>query len=287
MAVITIKELLEAGVHFGHQTKRWNPKMKRYIYEARNGIYIIDLSQTVKCVQRSYEFIRRVAQDGGKILFVGTKKQAQESIQYAAERTGMHYVTERWLGGMLTNLKTIRMSVNRLIDLEKMEADGTLELLPKKETSSLRREMQKLHKNLDGVKDMSQLPEVLFVVDPMKEHLAVAEARKLKIPVVGIVDTNCDPEELDYVIPANDDAIRSVRLILNKLLDAVMEGKGQLIKEVPDKDQELDEVPSELAPISDTKETVKPVRKSEPKATARPVKKEPAKKALEPVKEVE
>ncbi|MDX9703545.1 MAG: 30S ribosomal protein S2 [Candidatus Auribacterota bacterium] len=274
MAVITIKELLEAGVHFGHQTKRWNPKMKRYIYEARNGIYIIDLSKTVKCVQRSYEFIRRVAQDGGKILFVGTKKQAQESIQAAAERTSMYYVTERWLGGMLTNLKTIRMSVNRLLDIERMESDGTLELLPKKEASALRREMQKLHKNLDGVKGMSELPDVLFVVDPMKEHLAIAEARKLRIPIVAIIDTNCDPDQVDYAIPANDDAIRSVRLILNRLLDAVLEGRGQLIKDAPDKDQDVEEVPPELAPVSDEKETVKPVKKSEPRPTAKSVKRE-------------
>ena len=252
MAVISIKELLEAGVHFGHQTKRWNPKMKRYIYEARNGIYIIDLSKTVKCVRRSYDFLRRVSQDGGKILFVGTKKQAQESVQTAAERTGMHYVSERWLGGMLTNLKTIRMSVNRLVDIEKMETDGVLDLLSKKEASSLRREMQKLHKNLDGVKEMAQLPDVLCVVDPMKEHLAIAEARKLRIPVVAVVDTNCDPDQVDYVIPANDDAIRSVRLILGKLVDAVMEGRGQLIKEMPvEKVKEVDEVPPELAPVAD------------------------------------
>ena len=173
-------------------------------------------------MRQSYELLRRVAQDGGKILFVGTKKQAQESIQVAAEKTGMYYVTERWLGGMLTNLKTIRMSVNRLVDLEKMETEGTLELLPKKEASCLRREMQKLHKNLDGVKEMAQLPDVLFVVDPMKEHLAVAEARKLRIPIISIVDKNCDPDKVDYVIPANDDAIRSVRLILGRLVDAVM-----------------------------------------------------------------
>jgi len=250
MAVVKIKELLESGVHFGHQTKRWNPKMKRYIYEARNGIYIINLQKTVKCVNEAYKFIYQIAAEGGKFLFVGTKKQAQESIRYAADLTRMYYVTERWLGGMLTNLKTIRMSVNRLIDLEKLEEDGTLELLPKKEASSIRREMAKLHRNLDGVKEMNELPDVLFVVDPKKEHLAIAEARKLNIPIIAIIDTNCDPDEIDFPIPANDDAIRSVRYIVSKLANAVLEAHGKVTKEEPEEISENNEVPPELAPVA-------------------------------------
>lgn len=293
MAVISIKELLESGVHFGHQTKRWNPKMKRYIYEARNGIYIIDLSKTVRCVKKSYEFIREISQDGGKVLFVGTKKQAKETVEYAAERTGMYYVTERWLGGMLTNLKTIRMSVNRLLDLEKLEEEGTLDLLPKKEASGLRREKLKLHKNLDGIKDMAQLPDAIVVIDTMKEHLAVAEARKLNIPIIGLIDTNCDPDEVDFVIPANDDAIRSIRLILTKLIDAVLEGKGQLIKEAPEKAEEVDEVPPELGPVAEEASS-RPAAKPAPKAAVKPAAK-PAdsaserktEKTPEPVEEAE
>ncbi|MCD6460769.1 30S ribosomal protein S2 [bacterium] len=251
MAVVTIKELLESGVHFGHQTKRWNPKMKKYIYEARNGIYIIDLQKTVKCVNQAYKFMYQIVSDGGKFLFVGTKKQAQESVRYAAGLTRMYYVAERWLGGMLTNLKTIRMSVNRLIDLEKLDTDGTLELLPKKEASSIRREMAKLHRNLDGVKEMSELPDALFVVDPKKEHLAIAEAKKLNIPIIAIIDTNCDPDDVDYPIPANDDAIRSIRYITSRLANAILEAQGKTRKEEPEEVIENSEVPPELVPVAE------------------------------------
>jgi len=252
MPVISIKELLEAGVHFGHQTKRWNPKMKKYIYEARNGIYIIDLQKTVRCIEEAYKFMLQIVANGGKILFVGTKKQAKDSIYEASQKTGMYYVTERWLGGMLTNLKTIRMSVNKLRDMEKMEESGTMNLLSKKESASIRREMLKLRKNLNGVKNMDRLPDLLFVVDPKKEHLAVAEARRLHIPIIGIIDTNCDPDEVDMVIPANDDSIRSVQVIVGKLVDSVLEGKGQLVKEVVEEVKEEEEdVPPELAPVSD------------------------------------
>ncbi len=263
MAVVSIKDLLEAGVHFGHQTKRWNPKMKKYIYEARNGIYIIDLQKTVRCVDNAYRFIVRKIAQGGKILFVGTKKQARESIELAAQRTGMYYVTERWLGGMLTNLKTIRMSINRLMDLEKLKEDGTLDLLPKKESSSLRREMAKLHRNLDGIKNMDKYPDVVFIVDPKKEHIAVAEARRLGIPIVGIVDTNCDPDDVDLIIPSNDDAIRSIRLIVNKITDAVLEGQGQLVKDVAEEEVEQEEAPPELGPVSKPKRASKTQKETE------------------------
>ena len=254
MAVVTIKELLESGVHFGHQTKRWNPKMKRYIFEARNGIYIINLQKTVKCVNEAYKFMYQIVSEGGKFMFVGTKKQAQESIRYAADLTRMYYVTERWLGGMLTNLKTIRMSVNRLVELEKLAEDGTLELLPKKEASSIRREMAKLHKNLDGVKEMHELPDALFVVDPKKEHLAIAEARKLNIPIIAIIDTNCDPDEVDFPIPANDDAIRSIRYIVSRLANSILEAQGKVTKDEPEEVVENSEVPPELAPVAGASE---------------------------------
>lgn len=253
MPVITIKELLEAGVHFGHQTKRWNPKMKQYIFEPRNGIYIIDLQKTARCLTDAYRFVFERISAGGKVLFVGTKKQARDAVEAAAQRTNMFYVSERWLGGMLTNLKTVRMSVNRLKELEKLETDGTINLLSKKESSSLRREMEKLHKNLDGIKNMDSHPDVLVVIDPKKEHIAVAEARRLKIPIVGLVDTNSDPDEVDYVIPGNDDAIRSIRLIVSKLTDAVLESKGQLTKEVKEEDVEQDEAPPELGPVKKTR----------------------------------
>ena len=213
MAVISMKQLLEAGVHFGHQTRRWNPKMKQYIFTERNGIYIIDLQQTVRMLENVYHFVRDLARDGGKIIFVGTKKQAQESIQLEAERCGMFYVNQRWLGGMLTNFKTIRKRINRLIELEQMEEDGVFDVLPKKEVIRLRHEYDKLNKFLSGVHNMHTLPDALFVVDPRKERIAVAEARKLGIPIIAIVDTNCDPDEIDYIIPGNDDAIRAVKLI--------------------------------------------------------------------------
>jgi len=225
MSVITMKQLLEAGVHFGHQTRRWNPKMDRYIYMERNGIYIIDLQQTVKKFDEAYNFIKNVVADGKGVLFVGTKKQAQETIKDEARRCEMFFVNQRWLGGMLTNYKTIRKRVLRLKELERMEADGAFEVLTKKEVAKLKNEGERLERFLGGIKDMEKLPGAVFVVDPRKEKIAVAEARKLKIPVVAIVDTNCDPDEIDYVIPGNDDAIRAVRLISSRIADAVLESK--------------------------------------------------------------
>ena len=225
MAVVSMKQLLEAGVHFGHQTRRWNPKMARYIFTERNGIYIIDLQKTVKKLDEAYHFVRDVAAEGGDILFVGTKKQAQESIRDEATRCGMHYVNARWLGGMLTNFRTIRKRIDRLAQLRTMSEDGTFDLLPKKEVVKLQLEIEKLEKFLGGVKNMQGLPKALFIVDPHKERIAVAEARKLNIPIVAIVDTNCNPDEIDYVIPGNDDAIRAVKLIAGTMANAVLEGK--------------------------------------------------------------
>ena len=225
MAVVSMKQLLEAGVHFGHQTRRWNPKMAKYIFTERNGIYIIDLQKTVKKLDEAYNFVRDVAADGGEILFVGTKKQAQESIRDEALRCGMHYVNARWLGGMLTNFRTIRGRVARLSQLKTMQEDGTFDLLPKKEVIRLEHEIEKLEKFMGGIKDMKKLPGALFVVDPRKERIAVSEAKKLGIPVVAIVDTNCDPDEVDYVIPGNDDAIRAVKLIAGTMADALIEGR--------------------------------------------------------------
>ncbi|NLB73472.1 MAG: 30S ribosomal protein S2 [Firmicutes bacterium] len=224
MAVVTMKQLLEAGVHFGHQTRRWNPKMKPYIFTERNGIYIIDLQKTVRMMEDAYAFVKDVIADGGTILFVGTKKQAQSTIREEAERCGMFYVNVRWLGGMLTNFQTIRTRVRRLQDIEKMEIDGSFEVLPKKEVLQLMKEKQKLEKFLGGVRDMARLPDAVFVVDPRKERIAVQEARKLNIPIISIVDTNCDPDEIDYVIPGNDDAIRAIKLICGRISDAVIEG---------------------------------------------------------------
>ena len=220
-----MKQLLEAGVHFGHQTRRWNPKMKKYIFVERNGIYIIDLQKTVKKLEEAYDFMRQVGADGGKVLFVGTKKQAQEAIKEEAERSGNYYINQRWLGGTLTNLETIQKRVARMKAIEKMEEDGTFEVLPKKEVVQLKKEHERLVKFLGGIRDMKGLPDVMFVVDPRKERIAVAEARKLNIPLVGIVDTNCDPDEIDYVIPANDDAIRAVKLLTGKMADALIESK--------------------------------------------------------------
>ncbi len=225
MSVISMKQLLEAGVHFGHQTRRWNPKMAEYIFTERNGIYIIDLQKTVKKIEQAYYFIREISENGENILFVGTKKQAQESIKEQAERCNMYYVNARWLGGMLTNFKTIRNRINRLHQLNKMEEEGTFELLPKKEVMQLNAERDRLEKFLGGIKDMNKLPGAIFVVDPRKERIAIAEARKLGIPIVAIVDTNCDPDEIDYVIPGNDDAIRAVKLLTATVADAVLEGK--------------------------------------------------------------
>jgi small subunit ribosomal protein S2 len=225
MAVVSMKQLLEAGVHFGHQTRRWNPKMSRYIFTERNGIYIIDLQKTVKMMEQAYQFVRDLSRDGGNILFVGTKKQAQEAVRDEATRSDMFYVNHRWLGGTLTNFNTIQKRIQRLHELEKMEEDGTFDVLPKKEVVLLKKEQARLEKFLGGIKHMKKLPDAIFIIDPRKERIAVAEARKLNIPIISIVDTNCDPDEVDYVIPGNDDAIRAVRLFTAKIADAILEGK--------------------------------------------------------------
>ena len=225
MAIISMKQLLEAGVHFGHQTRRWNPKMSSYIFTERNGIYIIDLQKTVKKVEEAYNFVRELAAEGKTVLFVGTKKQAQDSVKEEAERVGHFFVNQRWLGGTLTNFSTIQKRIDRLTQLETMEQDGTFDVLPKKEVIVLKKEMERLEKFLGGIKGMKSLPGALFIIDPRKERIAVAEARKLGIPIVAIVDTNCDPDEIDYVIPGNDDAIRAVKLLTGKIADAIMEGK--------------------------------------------------------------
>ena len=244
MAVVSMKQLLEAGVHFGHQTRRWNPKMAPYIFTERNGIYIIDLQKTVKKLEEAYNFVRDLSMEGKSVLFVGTKKQAQESVRDEAERAGAYFVNARWLGGMLTNFRTIRRRIYRLNQLKAMEADGTFDLLPKKEVTKLQLEIQKLEKFMGGIKDMKQLPGALFIVDPRKERIAVAEAKKLGIPIVAIVDTNCDPDEIDYVIPGNDDAIRAVKLISATMANAIIEGReGQMgSAEAQEKENETDEV---------------------------------------------
>ena len=242
MAVVSMKQLLEAGVHFGHQTRRWNPKMATYIYTERNGIYIIDLQKTVKKLEEAYSFVRSLGESGQTLLFVGTKKQAQEAIKEEAERVGMYYVNARWLGGMLTNFKTMRTRIDRLAQLKKMQEDGTFDMLPKKEVMKLLGEMEKLEKYLGGVKEMKKLPGALFVVDPRKEHNAIAEARKLHIPIVAIVDTNCDPDEIDYVIPANDDAIRAIRLIASTMANAVQEGRQGVDAEEAASEEEAQKV---------------------------------------------
>ena len=245
MAVVSMKQLLEAGVHFGHQTRRWNPKMATYIYTERNGIYIIDLQKTVKKLEEAYNFVRDLAASGETLLFVGTKKQAQEAIKEEAERVGMYYVNARWLGGMLTNFKTMRTRVERLNQLHKMQEDGTFAMLPKKEVAKLNLEIEKLEKYLGGVKDMKKLPGALFIVDPRKERNAIAEARKLHIPIVAIVDTNCDPDEIDYVIPGNDDAIRAIKLISATMANAVQEGKqGEDTAEAAPAAEETAEAPA-------------------------------------------
>lgn len=234
MAVVAMKQLLEAGVHFGHQTKRWDPKMAEYIYQARNGIHIIDLQKTSKKIDEAYNFIKEVSEEGKDMLFVGTKKQAQECIKEAAEKSNMFYVDQRWLGGMLTNFKTIRKRVERLNKLEEMQTDGTFDVLPKKEVAKLKNEMEKLEKNLGGIKNMTRLPGAMFVVDPKNERIAILEARKLNIPIVGLVDTNCNPEDVDYPIPGNDDAIRAVKLITDVMANAIIEGRqGEMVAEEP------------------------------------------------------
>lgn len=242
MAVISMKQLLEAGVHFGHQTRRWNPKMAEYIFQARNGIHIIDLQKSSKKLDEAYDFLKNQAEEGKTVLFVGTKKQAQECAKEAAEKCGMYYVNQRWLGGTLTNFKTIRNRIKRLTDIEKMQEDGTFEVLPKKEVILLKKEMEKLEKNLGGIKEMTEIPGVMFVVDPNKEKIAILEARKLGIPVIGLVDTNCNPEDVDYAIPGNDDAIRAVKLIMDVMANAVIEGRqGESMEQEVDEQEQMAE----------------------------------------------
>ena len=250
MAVVAMKQLLEAGVHFGHQTRRWDPKMAEYIFQARNGIHIIDLQKTSKKLDEAYDFIRSQAEEGKTFLFVGTKKQAQDCMKEAAEKSGMYYVNQRWLGGMLTNFGTIRARVERLNELETMEQDGTFDVLPKKEVILLKKEMEKLQKNLGGIKEMTEVPGVLFVVDPKKERIAILEARKLNIPVVGLVDTNCNPEDVDYAIPGNDDAIRAVKLIADTMANAIIEGRQGEAEEVSGAAEETFETAAEEEPTS-------------------------------------
>ena len=261
MSVVALKQLLEAGVHFGHQTRRWDPRMAEYIYQARNGIHIIDLQKTSKKLDEAYDFVKEASAEGKNILFVGTKKQAQECVKEAAEKSGMFYVNQRWLGGTLTNFQTIRKRINRLTELENMENDGTFEVLPKKEVVLLNKEKAKLEKNLGGIKEMAQLPDVLFVIDPKKEHIAILEARKLNIPIVGLVDTNCDPNDVDYVIPGNDDAIRAVKLTADTIANAVIEGRqGESLDEeatLEEQVEDSDEVKSmeEIAQEPDEEES--------------------------------
>lgn len=249
MAVITMKQLLEAGVHFGHQTRRWNPKMSKYIFTSRNGIYIIDLQKTVRKVEEAYDFVRTTSMNGGTVLFVGTKKQAHDTVAEEAQRCGMFYVNERWLGGMLTNFATIRRRVERMKSLEQMEQDGSLSALPKKEAQKLMAEKEKLQKHLNGIREMKRLPDAVFVIDPRKERIAVSEARRLDIPIVAIVDTNCDPDEVDYVIPGNDDAIRAVKLLTSKMADAVIEGREG--RDQAPETEETAEAEAEAKPSSD------------------------------------
>jgi len=247
LAIISMKQLLEAGVHFGHQTRRWNPKMAEYIFTERNGIYIIDLQKTLRKIEEAYNFIRDVVADGKSVLFVGTKKQAQETIKEEAERCGMFYVNQRWLGGMLTNFKTINTRIKRLQELEKMQQDGYFEVLPKKEVMQLEKELAKLNRFLGGIREMKRLPGAIFIVDPRKERIAVAEARKLGIPIVAIVDTNCDPDEADYVIPGNDDAIRAVKLLTATIANAVIEAKeGTVLVDTTDENEVIDDVDADV-----------------------------------------
>lgn len=263
MSVISMKQLLEAGVHFGHQTRRWNPKMKKYIFTERNGIYIIDLQKTVKKINEAYNFVKDLSADGGTVLFVGTKKQAQESVRDEAVRSGMFYVNQRWLGGTLTNFQTIRKRINRLKQIERMEEDGTFEVLPKKEIVELTKEKDRLVKFLGGIKEMKRVPDAMFVVDPRKERIAIAEGIKLNIPIVGIVDTNCDPDEIDYIIPANDDAIRAVKLLTSKMADAIIEGRqGDESAEDIQQEEKVEETPetpkaSESEEVTEKTETKK------------------------------
>ena len=259
MAVVAMKQLLEAGVHFGHQTRRWDPKMAEYIFQARNGIHIIDLQKTSKKLDEAYAFLKEQAEEGKTVLFVGTKKQAQDCVKEAAEKCGMYYVNQRWLGGTLTNFTTIRKRIGRLVELEKMQEDGTFEVLPKKEVILLKKEMEKLEKNLGGIKEMEELPGVMFIVDPKKERIGILEARKLGIPVIGLVDTNCNPEDVDYAIPGNDDAIRAVKLIADCMANAVIEGRQGESLEVAEEAMETEETaePTDMEEVvAETEETV-------------------------------
>ena len=257
MAVVAMKQLLEAGVHFGHQTKRWDPKMAEYIYQARNGIHIIDLQKTSKKIDEAYAFMKEVAEEGKDILFVGTKKQAQECVKDAAIKSNMFYVDQRWLGGMLTNFKTIRKRIARLNKLEEMEQDGTFDVLPKKEVAALKNEMEKLEKNLGGIKNMTRMPGAMFVVDPKNERIAILEARKLNIPIIGLVDTNCNPEDVDYPIPGNDDAIRAVKLITDVMANAIIEGRqGEILEAETEMTEEvISEEPTSIEEVVATEET--------------------------------
>ena len=249
MAVVAMKQLLEAGVHFGHQTRRWDPRMAEYIFQARNGIHIIDLQKASKKIDEAYEFIKEQVEEGKTVLFVGTKKQAQECVKEAAIKSGMYYVDQRWLGGMLTNFETIRTRVQRLKDLEKMQEDGTFDRLPKKEVILLKKEMEKLERNLGGIKEMEEIPGVIFLVDPKKEHIAILEAKKLGIPVIGLVDTNCNPEEVDYAIPGNDDAIRAVKLITDVMANAIIEGRQGESFETEEVAEEVSEEPTSMEEV--------------------------------------
>ena len=257
MAVVAMKQLLEAGVHFGHQTRRWDPRMAEYIFQARNGIHIIDLQKTSKKLDEAYEFLKEQAEEGKTVLFVGTKKQAQDCMKEAAEKCGMYYVNQRWLGGMLTNFATIEKRIERLNELEKMQEDGTFDVLPKKEVILLKKEMDKLEKNLGGIKNMKEMPGVLFIVDPKKERNAILEARKLNIPTVGLIDTNCNPEDVDYVIPGNDDAIRAVKLIADTMANAIIEGRqGESFEaeETEEVQEEASEEPTSIEEVVEAAE---------------------------------
>ncbi len=283
MAVVAMKQLLEAGVHFGHQTRRWDPKMAEYIFQARNGIHIIDLQKTSKKLDEAYSFVKEQAEEGKTVLFVGTKKQAQECVKEAAEKCGMYYVNQRWLGGTLTNFSTIRKRIGRLLELEKMQEDGTFEVLPKKEVILLKKEMEKLEKNLGGIKEMTEVPGVMFIVDPKKEKIGILEARKLGIPVIGLVDTNCNPQDVDYAIPGNDDAIRAVKLIADCMANAVIEGKQGESMEAVEEAMEVEEV----AEPTDMEEVVASEEVEEPKKAKRTKKVAEEAEATEETAEVE
>lgn len=283
MAVVAMKQLLEAGVHFGHQTRRWDPKMAEYIFQARNGIHIIDLQKTSKKLDEAYAFLKEQAEAGKTVLFVGTKKQAQECVKEAAEKCDMYYVNQRWLGGTLTNFSTIRKRIGRLLELEKMQEDGTFEVLPKKEVILLKKEMEKLEKNLGGIKEMTEVPGVMFIVDPKKEKIGILEARKLGIPVIGLVDTNCNPQDVDYAIPGNDDAIRAVKLIADCMANAVIEGKQGESMEAVEEAMEVEEV----AEPTDMEEVVASEEVEEPKKAKRTKKVAEEAEATEETAEVE